>query len=62
MKAKRIRRQLREAAQVAWMNNYRALWARLVELPSRTRWRLAWLMVRGNADIDAAAKKRKAGA
>ena len=50
MKAKRVRRQMRKVLK----SNVRVIWVQLCALPRRDRWRLAWLLVRGDARIDKA--------
>ena len=59
MKAKRLRRAYREAIDKRLMHNYRQLWADLCGLPWRTRARLAWLMVRGDGDLNKATKRKE---
>ena len=53
MKAKRIRRQFRKVLR----DNVRLVWVKLCALPRRERWRLAWMLIRSDADLDRAAKK-----
>ena len=60
MKAKTMRKQYEKAIDKRMMNNYRALWFDLCRLPARTRRRLAWMMLTGNGNLDAA-KRRKGG-
>jgi hypothetical protein len=57
MKPKRIKKHLRDAAVAAFRDNLRVIWARLCALPRRDRLRLAWMLVRGDADLDRVARK-----
>ena len=59
MKAKRIRRQFKRQMQAAFHDNLRAIWTRLCGLSFRERRRLAWMLIRGDADLDRAARKGK---
>ena len=53
MKAKRIRRQYKKVLR----DNVRVIWVRLCALPHRERWRLAWMLIRRDVDLDRAARK-----
>lgn len=54
MKAKRLKKAMREAVDARLMHNYRQLWADLVALKFRTRARLAWMMIKGDSNLDKA--------
>ena len=58
MKAKKLRRNIRKQANAALKDNIRFMWAKLVRLPRRERIRLAWMLLRGDADIDGAVKRK----
>jgi len=57
MNAKRIRRQVRKTTAQVLQNNVRLMWAKLCKLHWRERVRLAVMLVRGDADLDRAARK-----
>ena len=58
MKAKRIRRQIRKQTTKVLQDNVRVIWSRLVQLPRRERIRLAWMLLRGDDDLDRASKRK----
>ena len=60
MNVKRLRKAYQEAIDKRLLHNYRMLWQDLAQLPWRTRWRLAWLMVRGDGDLDKATGRKGA--
>ena len=53
-RAKMMRRQFRKTLR----DNVRVIFRRLCGLPLGERLRLAWLLVRGDANLDRAAKRR----
>ena len=57
MKAKRLKKAMKAAVDARLMHNYRQLWADLVALNFRTRVRLAWMMINGDANLDKAKDK-----
>ena len=56
MKKKQIKK-LRQVAREIYGDNLRLMWARLCCLPRRERWRLAWLLIWGNPDIERAVRR-----
>jgi len=52
MKAKNIRRTIRRATAQAYTDNLRVIWARLCQLRRRERVRLAWMLLRRDADLN----------
>jgi hypothetical protein len=59
MNIKRLKKAYREAVDKRLMHNYRQLWSDLAALPRRQRWRLAWMLVRGDGNLDNALPDRR---
>ena len=52
-----MRRQIRGQYQDAMRDNLRLIWAKLCTLPRRERWRLAWMLIWRDTNLDKAARK-----
>jgi hypothetical protein len=57
MKAKRYKRIARDAAQTAFRDNVRASFTAFCRLALRERLRIAWLLVRGDDNLEKAVRQ-----
>jgi hypothetical protein len=57
MKAKRYKRIARDAAQTAFRDNVRASFTAFCRLAWRERLRIAWLLVRGDDNLEKAVRQ-----
>ena len=49
-----MRRQIRKQYGDAMRDNLRLIWVKLCTLPRRERWRLAWMLILRDTDLDKA--------